>query len=146
MISQTLQGKIKDALKSGDAVRASTYRLLLSALNNENIAKMHELSEEEELAVVRRQLKQRGEAIEAYEKASRIESAEKEKQEAQILQEFLPEQLESTQIEQIVEQIIIETKPSGMSDFGRVMGEAMKRVAGRADGKVVSNIVRQKLG
>ncbi|MDO8599842.1 MAG: GatB/YqeY domain-containing protein [bacterium] len=142
MTSNTLQEKIKDALKAGDAVRVSTLRLLLSALNNEKIAKMRDLTEDEELAVIKRQLKQREEAFIAYENAGRTESAEKEKQEAQILQEFLPEQMGEEEISGLVDKFISELDNR---DFGAVMKAVMEQVKGKADGKLVSDIVRKKL-
>lgn len=155
MITQTLQEKIKDALKSGDAVRTSTLRLLLSALKYEAISKMHELSEEEELVIIRRQLKQREESIEALRQAqgkqmnsnesSLEERIAKEEQEAAILKKFLPEQMSGDAIGEIVDQVIGELGAGNMQDFGRVMGVVVAKVRGRADGKTVSNIVRQKL-
>ena len=93
MIKDTLQEKIKVALKSGDKIKTSTYRILLSALNNEQIAKQRDLTSEEELQVIKRQVKQREEARESWSNAGRTEEAEKEAKEAQILKEFLPEQM-----------------------------------------------------
>src|SRR5690554_5743332 len=102
MITQSLQKQIADAMKSRDEIRLSTLRLLISALNYEKIAKQHELSEEEELAVVAREAKKRKDAIEAYEKAGAKDRAEKEKKELEVLQEFLPEQLSDSQLEEMV--------------------------------------------
>lgn len=153
MIADTLPERTKDALKKGDVVRVSTLRLLSNALHNEEIAKQRELTEEEELGVVRRQLKQREEAVEAYKKGGRPESAEKEKREAEILKEFLPAspslggpaQMPEEEVEKIVEQVVAEIGTSGPSDFGRVMGAVMARVKGQADGKIVAEAVRKKL-
>lgn len=142
MIKAQLQNKIKEALKAGDQAKTSTYRLLLAALNNEQIAKQHELSEDEELAVVKRQLKQREEAAAAYESAGRSESAQKEKKEAQILKEFLPEQLDERLIGELVNQVIDEL---GSRDFGVLMKHAMVKVGGRADGSLVARVVKEKL-
>lgn len=145
MIKDSLQERIKEALKSKDAIRASTLRLLLSGLNYELIAKQHGLSEEEELAVVRRQLKQREEAVESYEKGGRPESAKKERQEAEILKEFLPAQLSEQEVSELVDRLIGELGASGTQDFGKVMSAVMAKTAGRADGKVVAEIVKQEL-
>lgn len=145
MVKDILQEKINTALKAGDAIKVSTYRMLLSALNNEKIAKQHDLSEDEEMSVIKRQLKQREEAVVAYEEAGRTESAQKEKEEAKLLKEFLPDQLENTQIEQIVEQMITDTGALGMSDFGKVMQATVVQVKGQADGKIIAEIVKQKL-
>lgn len=88
MIRNGLSTQINEALKKGDSLRVSTLRLLSNALHNEEIAKQGELTEDEESVVVQRQIKQREEAIEAYEKAGRQELADKEKQELNILQEL----------------------------------------------------------
>lgn len=145
MIKDKVAEDLKEALKGGDIVRVSTLRLLSNALHNEEIAKQKELTEEEELAVVRRELKRREEAVEAYEKGGRPESAEKEKKEAEILKEFLPAQMSSEELAKIVEQVISEVGASGQQDFGKVMGAVMEKAKGQVDGKVVAQVVRQKL-
>lgn len=90
MISDTISQKIAEAMKARDEIRLSTLRLLSSALNYERIAKQHELSEEEELQVVRKEAKKRKDAIEAYKKAEAFDRADKESKELVILEEFLP--------------------------------------------------------
>lgn len=142
MIKDQLQGKIQEAIKSGDGVRVSTLRLLYSALHNEQIAKMRQLVSEEEIAIIRRQLKQRQEAVEAYEKGGRPELAEKEKAEAEILKSFVPEQMSEEEIGRIVEETVAQL---GGGEFGSVMGAVMGKVKGKADGNTVSRIVREKL-
>lgn len=153
MISDQLTAQINDALKAGDDIRVSTLRLLSNALHNEEIAKQKELTEDEELQIVRRQVKQREEAIEAYTKGGRPEAAAKEKQEAEILKEFLlaspaggPAQMVDEELGKIVEQTISESGASGMQDFGRVMGAVMGKVKGQADGRIVGEIVKKRLG
>lgn len=155
MIKDELTTRINDALKAGDDIRVSTLRLLSNALHNEEIAKQKELSEEEELQIVRRQLKQRDEAIEALRQAQgKLTSAsqedlearlKKEAQEAEILKEFLPAQMVTEELEKIVEQVISEVGASGPQDFGKVMGQVMARVKGQADGNKVAEVVKQKL-
>lgn len=145
MIAKTLSEQIKEALKKGDSVRVSTLRLLSGALHNEEIAKQKELSEEEEIAIVRRELKKREEAVEAYEKGGRLESSEKEKKEAEILKEFLPAQMSEEELAAIVERVIGEIGASSPQDFGKVMGAVVARVKGQAEGKTVAQIVQQKL-
>ncbi|MDO8503479.1 MAG: GatB/YqeY domain-containing protein [bacterium] len=145
MITDTLNEQIKEALKKGDNIRVSTLRLLSNALHNEWIAKQKDLTEEDENAVLRRQAKQREEAIEAYDKGGRTEAAEKERQELAILKEFLPAQMSQEELIKIVDQVILEVKPAGSQDFGRVMGAVMGKVAGKADGKAVAEAVRRKL-
>lgn len=145
MIKDTLSSQISEALRKADATRVSTLRMLSSSLHNEEIAKQRSLTEEEEGQIVKREIKRREEAAEAYRKGSRAELAEKEEQEAKILREFLPEQLSEEELEKIVEEAVQETGASSPSDFGKVMGAVMGEVKGAADGKTVSAIVNQKL-
>ena len=142
MISETLQAKIQEAMKAGDAVRVSTLRLLSNAFHNEKIAKQRDLAEDEEMVLLRRQLKQREEAVDAYDKGGRPEAAQKERDEAAVLKEFMPEQMSEDEIGQIADKVIAEL---GKGDFGQVMGAVMKEVSGKADGKTVSSVVSGKL-
>ncbi|MBI4157878.1 GatB/YqeY domain-containing protein [Candidatus Woesebacteria bacterium] len=145
MISDTITQKIAEAMKKRDEIRLSTLRLLSSALNYEKIAKQHDLSEEEELAVVRREAKKRKDAVEAYEKAGATERAEKEKKELVILEEYLPAQMPEEELAQIVDEAISASGAKSMAEMGKVMGVAMGKVAGRADGTKVMELVKKKL-
>lgn len=145
MIADTITKQIAEAMKAREETRLSTLRLLSSALNYEFIAKQHKLSEEEELVVVRREAKKRKEAIEAYEKAGAHGRAEKERKEMEILGEYLPQELSDEEVMKIVDEAIAETGAKGLADIGKVMGPVMAKVAGRADGGRVSELVRQKL-
>lgn len=145
MISDTITQKIAEAMKARDEILLSTLRLLSSALNYEKIAKQHDLSEEEELAVVRREAKKRKDAIEAYTKAGATDRAEREKKELAILEEYLPAQMSEQDLVKIVEEAIEETGAKSMADMGKVMGAAMAKAKGQADGTLVSQIVKQKL-
>ena len=145
MIADTITKKIGEALKAKDEIRLSTLRLLSSALNYEFIALQHKLSGEEELAVVRREAKKRKEAVEAYEKAGVIDRAEKEKKELAILEEYLPAQMPDEELAKLVDEAIAESGAGSIADFGKAMGAAMAKVAGRADGGRVSNLVKNKL-
>lgn len=146
MISDTLQQKINEAMKAKHEVKLSTYRMLSSALNYEKIAKQHELSEEEELNVVRSEAKKRKDAIEAYTKANQIERADKEKQELELLEDYLPAQMSDEELSSLVDVAISETGASEISDMGRVIGNVMARAQGRADGSRVSALAKSKLG
>lgn len=143
-ISQTLQQKIGEAMKAHDEVRLSTLRLLSSAFNYERIAKQHELSEEEELDVVRKQAKQRKDSIEAYKKAGADDRAEKEELELKILQEYLPPEMSQEDLIKLVDSVISETGAKLPSDMGRVMS-GVKAKAPSADGAIVAQMVRSKL-
>jgi len=132
-------------MKARDELTVSTIRLALSAVRNSEIEKGRELTDEEVLDVLAREVKRRREAIEGAEKAGRTEVAEKEAKEMQILSSYLPEQLDETEIAGIAEQIVAELGASGMKDRGRVMSALMQRIKGRADGRVASRIVEQIL-
>lgn len=146
MIVESINQKIAEALKAKDEIRISTLRLLSSALNYEFIAKQHKLSDEEELAVVRREAKKRKEAIEAYEKAGAHDRAEKEKKELLILEEYLPQGLSDEEVEKIVDEAIAQTGAKTMAEMGKVMGVATGKAAGRAEGGKIFEIVKRKLG
>lgn len=145
MIAQTLQAKIGEAMKAHEEVKVSTLRLLSSAFNYEKIAKQHDLTEEEEFAVVRREAKQRRDSIEAYDKAGRSDLSEKEKAELIILQEFLPPEMSDEELTKIVDEAVAAVNPSGMQDMGKVIG-FVKGKAPNADGGKVAAMVKSKLG
>ena len=142
---QQLDQALKTALKSQQPVAASTLRMLKSAIRYREVELKRSLSEDELLAVVATQAKQRREAIGEYGKAGRPELAKKEEEELSILLSFLPRQLSSAECEVEVSGIITELGASGPKDLGRVMKAAMARLAGRADGKVIQEIARQRL-
>ena len=145
MIAQTLQAKIGEAMKAHDDLRVSTLRLLSSALSYEKIAKQHELTEEEEFAVVRREAKQRRDSIEAYDNAGRSDLSDKEKAELNILSEFLPPEMNDEDLAKIVDEAVAAVNPSGMQDMGKVIG-FVKGKAPNADGGKVAAMVKSKLG
>jgi len=134
-----------EALKAHDEVRISTLRFLISGIKNARIAKGQDLMDDEVIAEIAKDAKRHKESIDAYEKAGRVELADKEKAELVILQSYLPAQLPEEEISKIVNEIIAKTGASGPSDIGKVMGEVMARVKGQADGTAVSKIVQDKL-
>jgi hypothetical protein len=144
MITQTLQAKIGEAMKAHDENMVSTLRLLLSAFNYEQIAKQHELTLEEELTVIRREVKQRKDSIEAYDKADRHDLSEKEKIELDILSEFLPPEMSDVDLSKLVEEAVNQIKPSGLADMGKVIGYVREK-APNADGGKIAQLVKEKL-
>lgn len=144
MIAQTLQQKIGEAMKAHDEIRLSTLRLLSSAFNYEKIAKQHELTDEEEMAVIRREAKQRRDSIEAYKKAGAIELAEKEEVELKILQEYLPPEMSEQELSKLVTDAITQSGAKTMADMGRVIG-MVKSKAPDVDGTKIMQIVSSKL-
>ncbi|MBA2442038.1 MAG: GatB/YqeY domain-containing protein [Rubrobacter sp.] len=128
-----------------DRSRLDTLRMLNASLKNQSIEAGRELTEEEEQAVLRRQLKQREESAEAYRKAGREEQAASESAEAELIRNYLPAPPSREELESIVDRAIEETGASGMRDMGNVMGRALALAENRAEGRELSAIVREKL-
>lgn len=145
MITDSIKKQIIETMKAKEEIKLSTLKLLSSALHNAEIEKQKDLTEEEELEIVRREAKKRKDAIEAYEKAGANDRADKEKKELEILQEYLPKEMDDADLEKIVDDAISATKASEMKDMGKVIGFVMGKVKGKADGKRVSEMVRSKL-
>jgi uncharacterized protein YqeY len=140
-----LEDELAAAMKERDTERRDALRLVLHALRTSQKELQRPLSDDEELQVLQRERKRRQEAIEAYEAAGREEQAEDEEYELEVLEEFMPEPLDEDELEQIVDDAIAEVGATSMRDLGRVMADVMPQVAGRADGSVVSQLVREKL-
>lgn len=144
-LTERLNQAFKEALKSRDEVTLSTLRMLRTAIRNKEVELRHKLTDEEIQAVIGTQVKQRREAITEYTKAGRPDLAQKEEEELNVLLSFLPPQLSPEELEQEVTRIIAEVGAIGPKDLGKVMKTAMARFAGRADGKVVQEIVKRRL-
>jgi len=144
MIYQTLQQKIGESMKAHNEIRTSTLRLLLSALNYEKIDLQHDLTDEEESVVIRREAKKRKEAIEMYKKAGAEDRAEKEATELKILQEYLPPEMGEEEIMKIIDEAFAQIKPAGTGDMGKVIGYVKGKAPG-ADGGKIAEIVKGKL-
>ena len=136
---------MKKAMKEGDKIRLSTIRLLLAQLKDTKIAKGDILSEEEEIAVLTSAAKKRKESIKAYAEGGREDLVERESKELEIISSYLPEQLSEKEIASKISQIIEKTGAVSLKDLGAVMREAMQEFKGRADGKLVQQLVRKKL-
>jgi len=143
MLLEKIQKDLAEALKSKKEVVVSTLRLLLSEIHNRQIEKQAELTDEDVVAVIRKGVKQRQEAIEAYQKGSRQDLADKEKQEAEILSNYLPQEITAEELEKITKEVINELGASGPADFGKVMGVVMDKVKGRIDGAKVAEVVKK---
>lgn len=146
MITEKLQEGIAAAMKKKDRIRLETLKLLSSSLHNAKIAKRDKLTEEEEIQIVQKEAKKRKDAIEAYTKANAKERADKEKKELEILQELLPQQLSKDEIVLLVTDAVESTRAESLKDMGAVIGRVMSQAKGRADGKLVSELVKEKLG
>ena len=129
-----IEGEIKDAIRGREQLRADTLRLTLASFRAAEKELGRPLKEDEELQVLQRERKRRAEAAEAFRAAGRDEQAEKEEEELEIIEEFMPEPLDEEELEQIVDDAIAETGATSLRDLGRVMADVMPQVAGRADG------------
>ena len=143
MLFETIQKDLTEGLKGKNEAVVSTLRLLLSEIHNRQIEKQAELTDEDVVGVLRKEVKKRQEAIEAYEKCGRQELADKEKQELEILSKYLPQEMSPQELEKIVKEVINEVGVQGPGDFGKVMGVVIGRVKGRIDGAKVSEVVKK---
>ena len=142
---EEIEDEVKEAMRARDAERRDALRLILNALKNSEKELMRPLSEDEELQVLQRERKRRVEAADAFRAGGREQQAESEERELAILEEFMPAPLSEDEIEEIVDDVIAEVGATSMAHLGRVMADVMPQIAGRADGSVVSQLVREKL-
>ena len=143
---QRLDQAFKEAIKNQQPVAASTLRLLKTAIRYREVDVKRPLTEAELQATINTQAKQRREAIVEYAKAGRPELAKQEEEELSVLLSFLPPQLSPEEMAAEVAAVIAELGATGPNDLGKVMKNAMARLAGRADGKMIQEIARQRLG
>jgi uncharacterized protein len=135
----------KEAMRSRDRPRIEALRMLSAALKNDEIERGRTLSEDEEMTVLRRQLKQREESAEAFRKAGRDEQAQTEESEAEIVRSYLPAPLSDEEMRRIVDEAIEDTGATSMKDMGAVMGRANVLAGNRADGRRFSALARERL-
>ena len=143
--SERIQQDVKTAMRERDKPRLGALRMLGAALKNGEIEAGRPLDEQEEQTILRRQLKQREESAEAFRKAGREDQAAAEAAEAAVVRDYLPKPLSPEELEKIVDTSIQETGASGMRDMGRVMGRATQLSEGRAEGRELSALVKERL-
>lgn len=144
-LKATLTAAMKDAMKAKDTVRLSTVRMTIAAIKNKEIAAGGELDDAAVTAIMSTMVKQRREAAEAFRGGDRLELAEKEEAELVILQSFLPEQLSEDEVSELVDTVVAELGAASMKDMGGVMKVLTEKTRGRADGKLVSELVKTRL-
>ena len=140
-----IEDEMKEAMRARDAERRDALRLILASLRGAEKELQRPLSDDEELQVLQRERKRRLEAAEAFRGGGRDEQAAKEERELAVLEEFMPEPLSEDELEDIIDDVIAEVGATSMRDLGRVMADVMPQVSGRADGSLVSQLVREKL-
>lgn len=141
-----LSDDLKQAMKSGDTVKRSVLRFVMSSIHNAEIAKQSDLDNSDILGVISKEVKQRQESIEAFKQGNRADLVEKEEKELAIIQAYLPEQLSREEIVTAAQQIISKVGAQGPPDKGKVMKELMPAMKGKADGKVINEVVSELLG
>lgn len=142
---EQIQEDLKRSMKAKDGNRVSVLRLLLSSIRNREIEKRDVLDDDEVLAEITSSAKRRRESMEAFKEGDRMDLVEKEEAELVILQEYLPELLSPDEIRNVVQEVVEAVSATTASDLGKVMKELMPRLGGKADGKLVNEIVREVL-
>ncbi len=144
-LKERIQDDMKTAMRAKDKARLGTVRLVLAAIKQKEIDEQISLNNEHVLAVLEKMVKQRRDSIKQYEDAKRQELANVEKAEIAVLQEYLPEQMDSAELEVIVAEIIASVGANGPQDMGKIMGALKPRIQGRADMGQASQLVKAKL-
>ncbi|MBI4089593.1 MAG: GatB/YqeY domain-containing protein [Candidatus Levybacteria bacterium] len=148
MLKQQIQDELKQAMLSKDPLRTSVLRMLKSAITYYEIQKGgagYEATDDDVLKVIQKEAKQRKDSIEQFKNAGRQELVDKETKELEILQKYLPTQISEEEIRTLVKEAIIQTGVKSIAEIGKVMGALMPKVKGKADGGIVSEIVKESL-
>lgn len=148
MFKQKLQEDLRKSMLAKDEVRTSTLRMLISAIGYYEIQEGgagYEAKDEDVIEVLGREIKKHRESIKMYQKGNRPELEKKENNELKILQEYLPEQISEDEVKNFVKEAIVQTGAKTITDMGKVMGALMPKVKGKADGSLVSKIVKEEL-
>ena len=144
-LKEKLLSNMKEAMKSKDSVKLGTVRGVISAVKNQEIDLKKELSEEEILTIVSREVKKRKEAAVLYEKGNRPELKDKEIQEMKILQTYLPEQVSEKDLRRRIQEVIAETGAEGVKDFGKIMKTLVPEFKGKADNSLIKELANEYL-
>lgn len=147
-LNERLNEEMKAAMKAGPTgkTRLDTIRFLKSALKNVEIDKKAPLTDDEILGVIAKQVKQLRDSIEEFQKGGRQDLVDKAQAEIAVLSDFLPQQMSEAEVRELASQIIAEVGAQGPKDMGKVMGPMVARTKGRADGKLVNQVVKELLG
>ena len=146
MLEEKILNDYKEAMKARDSLKSSVLSFLRADMLNQATAKKkNKLDDAEAVTVIKKQIKQRQDSIEQFTKGGRPEMADKEKKESEILKSYLPAELSEAQIKQLIEEAVVSTGASSIKDMGRLMKELAVKIAGQADGKLVSDLVRARI-
>ncbi len=142
---ETVTSDMTGAMKEQDKFTLSVLRMLKSALQMEKISLKHDLSDEEAIVVIKRQVKQRKDSIAEYEKFNKTEEVANLNKEIETLSKYLPEELSEEALNQLIDEVFAELKPESVKDMGKVMKEVTARSQGRADMSMASSLVKKRL-
>jgi uncharacterized protein YqeY len=144
-LKERLASDMKDAMKARETLKLSVLRMVKAATKYAEIDKGHELNEDELIEILTKEVKLRRDSLVEFEKADRPEAIETVKREISILMEYLPQHMTEEEIKEVVQKAVIETGAGSPKDMGKVMGKILPQTKGRADGKLVSEIVKKVL-
>ena len=147
-LKETLRSDLTEAIRSSNKVVSGTIRMVLTAITNEEVSgkEARVLSDDEIITVLSREAKKRREAAEEFAKAGRTDKAAEEKAEGEVIAQYLPAQLSEEDIKKMIAAAVASTGASGPGDMGKVMGAIKPQIAGKADGALVSSLVKAALG
>ena len=144
-LEERLVEEMKQAMKSNDKLRLSTIRMIRSGLKNKEIELRKKLEDEDIVKVIQVMVRKGEESVEQFQAGGRVDLVEKEKREIEILKSFLPQPLSQEEILKIIDQSIQETQASSSKDIGKVMKSVIPKIGGKADGKLINQLVKEKL-
>jgi hypothetical protein len=144
-LEERLVEEMKQAMKSNEKLKLSTIRMVRSGLKNKEIELRKKLEDEDIVKVIQAMVRKGEESVEQFQTGGRMDLVEKEKSEIEIMKSFLPQPLSQEEILKIIDQSIQETQASSLKDLGKVMKSVMPKMGGKADGKLINQLVKEKL-
>jgi hypothetical protein len=144
-LEERLIEEMKQAMKSNDKLRLSTIRMIRSSMKNKEIELRKKLEDEDIVKVIQVMVRKGEESVEQFQAGKRVDLVEKETKEIEILKSFLPQPLSQEEILKIIDQSIQETQASSLKDIGKVMKSVMPKIGGKADGKLINQLVKERL-
>jgi uncharacterized protein len=145
MLKDKIDADLKYSLKNKETAKVSTLRFLKSAMQNMAIEKKKDLEDEEIISVIKKQVKQRKDSVESFKKGNRMDLVDKEEKELRILEEYLPEELSREDVAFLIKEAIRESGAASIKDMGNVIKLVMAKAKGKADGSMVSFVVKEEL-
>ncbi|WP_066495329.1 GatB/YqeY domain-containing protein [Abyssisolibacter fermentans] len=145
-LKEKLMDDLKQSMRQKNKLRKNAITMVRAGIKQKEVDERIQLNDEQIIEIISKQVKQKKDSIESFEKGGRDDLVENTKKEIEILMEYLPEQLSNEEIEAIVKEVVHEVNATSMKDMGKIMGKLMPRIKGRADGSVVNSYVKQILG